>query len=80
MCGDGFESARAYGEGAAGGDAAFYPAKGEVESFLFFWGGSDAKQTTLAEQTEGLRAGGLDAKQTTSAEAGTFRSLSRANL
>ena len=36
MCGDGFESARAYGEGAAGGDAAFYPAK--VEDLFFFFG------------------------------------------
>ena len=36
MCGDGFESARAYGEGAAGGDAAFYPAK--VGSLFFFLG------------------------------------------
>ena len=47
MCGDGFEAARACGEGAAGGDAAFYPAK--VEDLFFFLGGSDAKQTTLAE-------------------------------
>ena len=36
VCGDGFEAARAYGEGAAGGDAAVYKEEEGVDSFLFF--------------------------------------------
>jgi len=43
VCGDGFEAARTYGEGAAGGDAAVYPA-------------GCPEGAALAEQTEGLRA------------------------
>jgi hypothetical protein len=35
VCGDGFESARAYGEGAAGGDAAVF-GKAEGMNILFF--------------------------------------------
>jgi len=37
VCGDGFEAARAEGEGAEGGDAAVYPEKrGGVGAPLFF--------------------------------------------
>jgi len=44
VCGDGFEAARADGEGAAGGDAAVYTA-------------GCPEGAALADQTEGLRAG-----------------------
>ena len=39
MCGDGFEAARAYGKGAAGGDAAVYQEKekGMITSPFFLF-------------------------------------------
>ena len=37
VCGDGFEAARAYGEGSAGGDAAVYSEEVGPPLF-FFWG------------------------------------------